>query len=73
MNVIECNTVYNTIKYAQEQTRDKFERLRFLIKFMSNIKILKWQKKKNIYIYVQITVVFKNITNVFFSILPKLF
>lgn len=32
---------------------------------MSNIKILKWQGKK-IYIYVQITVVFKNITNVFF-------
>lgn len=38
---------------------------------MSNIKILKWQEKK-IYIYVQITVVFKNITNVF-SVLSKLF
>lgn len=39
---------------------------------MSNIKILKWQKKK-IYIYVQITVVFKNITKVSFLFFQNIF
>lgn len=56
---------------TQTNTGDEFKRLTVLIKSMSNIKILKWQKKeKNTFVFFSILYKsqwFKNITNSYFE------